>query len=163
MIRRSWILAAIRRATLSLTYGERRHGAAGLVGFLGLLAMRPRISDRRCVNAPALAAVIERGGQDTPQGASILVSHDYLDQNVRVVAFDKRGALQKSTPGGGAGAGKVWLERHNSPELKRDDIDHFEFQTRDYEYVKTTALPLESNPAVVPSPGEPSPSRSPSP
>jgi beta-lactamase regulating signal transducer with metallopeptidase domain len=80
---------------------------------------------------------------DTQKGASIIVSHDYLDQNVRVVAVDKQGQLQRSTAGGGAGAGKVWLERHDFPKLKRDDIDHFEFQTRAYEYVETPVLPLE--------------------
>jgi beta-lactamase regulating signal transducer with metallopeptidase domain len=79
---------------------------------------------------------------DTPGGPAVIVSHDYFDQDFRVVAFDKQGTLHDSGRGGASG-GKVYQTRATFRKLKRDEIDHFEFQTRDYEYVETAALPLE--------------------
>ncbi|MGH7136693.1 MAG: hypothetical protein ACREHD_13205, partial [Pirellulales bacterium] len=80
---------------------------------------------------------------DTPQGASIFVSHDYFDQDSRVVAFDNQGRLHDSPGRGGASANRIHLMHATFPKLKRDDIDHFEFQTRDYEYVEVPRLPLQ--------------------
>lgn len=40
-------------------------------------------------------------------------------------------------------AGNIYQTRATFPKLQRDDIDHFEFQTRDYEYVTLRGLPIE--------------------
>ncbi|HVA46259.1 MAG TPA: hypothetical protein VNH11_07790 [Pirellulales bacterium] len=89
-------------------------------------------------------------GFDMPNGATIIVSHDYFDQDVRVVAFDKQGMLHDSAGRGGASGGKVHQMQATFPKLNRDDIDHFEFQTREYEYVETAALPLLIDPPAKP-------------
>ncbi|HVW35766.1 MAG TPA: M56 family metallopeptidase, partial [Pirellulales bacterium] len=80
---------------------------------------------------------------DTAQGAVIVVSHNYLDVNSRLVAFDKQGKLQASARSFGGRGGLVGQLQGTFPGLKRDDIDRFEFQTRDYEYVELKGLPLD--------------------
>ena len=80
---------------------------------------------------------------DTPQGAAIVVSHDCFNRDFRVVAIDKQDTLHDTAGRGGASAGKIYQTRATFPNLKRNDIDHFEFQTRDYEYVELSALPLD--------------------
>ncbi|HEV7221709.1 MAG TPA: hypothetical protein VGN42_03355 [Pirellulales bacterium] len=80
---------------------------------------------------------------ETADGTVIVVSHNYVASNFRVVAFDKRGTLHRATSGRGGSAGPIHQAAETFAELKRDDIDRFEFQTRDYEYVELARLPLE--------------------
>lgn len=83
---------------------------------------------------------------DTSEGAVIVVSHNYFDQSFRLVAFDKQGALHLSAPAGSVSAGNIRQMEGLFPNVKRDDIDRFEFQTRDYEFVELADLPLEPPP-----------------
>ncbi|HEX7378499.1 MAG TPA: M56 family metallopeptidase, partial [Pirellulales bacterium] len=80
---------------------------------------------------------------DTPQGASVFVSHDYFDQDCRVVAIDKQGKSHDTFNHGRASANRICQTRVTFLKLKRDDIDHFEFQTRDYEYVVLRGIPIQ--------------------
>lgn len=80
---------------------------------------------------------------DTAQGAVIVVSHNYFDQNSRIVAFDKQGTLHASARSFGGRGGLVGQLQGTFPGLKRDEIDRFEFQARDYEYVELKGLPLD--------------------
>lgn len=90
----------------------------------------------------AVKCVVFSGGFDTAQGAVVVVSHNYFDQNFRIIAFDKQGKLHASADNGKLSAGDIYQSHGSFPGLKRDDIDRFEFQTRDYEYVELKGLPL---------------------
>jgi hypothetical protein len=80
---------------------------------------------------------------DTSEGAVIVVAHNYFDQNFRLVAYDKQATLHLSAPSGAAGAGNIYQMEGTFPNLQRDDIDRFEFQTRDYEFIEVADLPLD--------------------
>jgi beta-lactamase regulating signal transducer with metallopeptidase domain len=91
----------------------------------------------------AIKCVVFSGGLDTAQGTVIVVSHNYFDQNFRIVAFDKQGKLRASADNGILSAGEIHQSQGRFPGVTRDDIDRFEFQTRDYEYVELKGLPLD--------------------
>ena len=88
-------------------------------------------------------SVVFSAALETADGTVVVVSHNYVDSNFRVVAFDKRGTLHRATDGRGGNAGPIHQTAETFAGLKRDDIDRFEFQTRDYEYVELSGLPLE--------------------
>ncbi|GAG05442.1 unnamed protein product, partial [marine sediment metagenome] len=66
---------------------------------------------------------------------------DDFDHNVRVVAIDKRGKTHTSARSSGASAGKINQTRGLFAGLKRNNIDRFEFQFHDYEWVEIPGLP----------------------
>ncbi|MCA9111809.1 MAG: hypothetical protein KDA52_17785, partial [Planctomycetaceae bacterium] len=78
----------------------------------------------------------------TEQGTMAVISHNDSDHNIRIVAVDKQGNLHDSRTRGQVGAGKITQMTLLFPDQLPDDIDHFEFQTRDYEWVEINDLPL---------------------
>lgn len=102
-----------------------------------------RLATGRFDGKGAVKCVVFSGGLDTAQGVVVVVSHNYFDQNFRIVAFDKQGTLHASADNGILSAGDIYQSHGSFPGLKRDDIDRFEFQTRDYEYVELKGLPLD--------------------
>jgi hypothetical protein len=87
--------------------------------------------------------IVFSGTFDTRDGAVVIVSHDFSDQDFRLVAVDKRGTTHVSASSSAGGAGKIFQMRGTYPNLKADDIDRFEFQTRNYEFVEISGLPLD--------------------
>src|SRR5690606_38420141 len=87
-------------------------------------------------------SLVFSGALDTTHGAVAIVSHDVFDENFRLVAIDRQGKLVASTGRGGYSSGGVYQSRATFPTLKVADIDHFEFQVRDYEWVEISDLPL---------------------
>lgn len=81
----------------------------------------------------------------TKNGTVIVVSHDFFDEEYRVVAIDKQGKTHTSVSTGGASAGKISQTQPTFPGLTIDTIDHFEFQVRDYQWIEVKDVPL--NPA----------------
>ena len=73
----------------------------------------------------------------------IVVSHDCFDRDFRIVAVTKDEKIHDQVGYGGASAGKIYQSTARFPDLKRKDIDHFEFQVRDYEWIEIKDLPLE--------------------
>lgn len=79
----------------------------------------------------------------TAQGVDVVVSHNVNDMAYRVVAVDKQGIIHESVRSGGIGGGGVSQTRGTFPGLTVDNVDHFEFQTREYEWVEFKDLPAE--------------------
>jgi beta-lactamase regulating signal transducer with metallopeptidase domain len=80
---------------------------------------------------------------ETASGAFVIVSHDCFDRAVRLAAVDKQGAVHPQIGYGGTSAGKIYQVKAEFPKLTRADIDHFEFQVRDYEWIELKNVPLE--------------------
>ncbi len=78
----------------------------------------------------------------TNQGAAVVVSHNYFDNDFRVVAIDKQGQLHVQQGRGGSSAGGIYQCQATFSGLSPEDIARFEFQTRDYEWVEFKDLPL---------------------
>ena len=90
-------------------------------------------------------SIVSSGAIPTDGGTMIVISHNDFEHNLRVVAIDKNGKLHDSTGRGGTSAGNIYQIKPMFPGLAPDDIDHFEFQTRDYEWVEINDLPLHPN------------------
>jgi beta-lactamase regulating signal transducer with metallopeptidase domain len=86
--------------------------------------------------------IVSSGALDTAEGTVLVVSHNYFDPNFRVVAVDKQGKTHDSVYSGGTSAGQIYQTRPTFPGLKPHEIDHFEFQVRDYEWIELRGLPL---------------------
>lgn len=84
----------------------------------------------------------------TVTGTTIVVSHDCFDRDFRIVAVDKQGNLHPQIGSGGYSAGRVYQSKADFPKLVLDDVDHFEFQTRNYEWVEFENLPLKPSATV---------------
>jgi beta-lactamase regulating signal transducer with metallopeptidase domain len=78
-----------------------------------------------------------------PEGLVVVVSHDVFDEVFRVIAVDKKGETHSSAYSGGMSAGKVYQTRPTFPGLSLKDVERFEFQVRDFEWVEFKDLPLE--------------------
>ena len=87
-------------------------------------------------------SLVSTGGIETPRGTVVVISHNYHDQDYRVVAVNKQGETFHSASGGGAGAGEISQIQPTFPGVKPKEIDRFEFQVRDYEWVEFKRLPL---------------------
>lgn len=73
-----------------------------------------------------------------------VITHTYGDQNVQVLAVDTNGRKYKSGRYSIHAVGEsVRQTKCTYRNLKPEQIDHFEFQTRDYEWVEIKDLPLE--------------------
>jgi len=83
---------------------------------------------------------------EVAEGTVVVVSHNYFDHNVRVIAVDKQGTEHASRRRGWVSAGQISQMQRTFRGLGPDDIDRFEFQVRDYEWVEIVGLPLESGP-----------------
>ena len=81
-------------------------------------------------------------GFEVGGSASVIVSHDYFDDDIRVVAFDKQGTLHPQQGRGGHSAGRIYQCQATFPGLPLSQVDRFEFQTRPYEWVEFKDLPL---------------------
>lgn len=92
-----------------------------------------------------LKSIVFSEAFNTDKGTVVIVSHNYFDQAFRIIAVDKQRRTHASTWTGGTSAGAIYQSRPTFPELKRDDLDHFEFQVRDYEWLEFDNLPV--NPA----------------
>ena len=90
----------------------------------------------------AKKSVVFSPAMETSEGTVVVVSHNYFDQNFRVVAIDKQGKMHDTAGRGGISAGDIYQTRAKFPGLAPKDIDHFEFQVRDYGWVKFENLPL---------------------
>ena len=87
-------------------------------------------------------SLVSSGVVATQRGTVIVVSHNYFDQNFRVVAIDKQGKTHDTAGRGGVSAGNIYQTRATFSGLSLDNIDHFEFQVRDYEWIEFRGLPL---------------------
>ena len=81
---------------------------------------------------------------ETESGISLYASHNYFEEQFRIVAYDKSGSRHDSVSRGGASAGGVYQTKASFPGLKVSDTKQFEFQIRDYEWVEVNDLPLQS-------------------
>ena len=90
-------------------------------------------------------SLVSSGALTNEDGTVVVISHNYFDQNFRVVAVDKQGRKHSSTSTGGVSAGKIYQTRATFPEyqVKPDEIARFEFQVREYESVEINNLPLQ--------------------
>ena len=79
---------------------------------------------------------------ETTYGPTVVVSHNYSEQNVRVVLIDKQGEVHEQETQGSSGAGGFYQLKASFPEVAMSDIDRFEFQTREYEWVEVKGLPV---------------------
>ncbi len=77
----------------------------------------------------------------TAKGTLVVISHNYFDQNFRVVAIDKQSKVHDTAGRGGFSAGKIYQTRSRFLGLSPADIDRFEFQVRDYQWVEFNELP----------------------
>jgi beta-lactamase regulating signal transducer with metallopeptidase domain/uncharacterized protein YjbI with pentapeptide repeats len=78
------------------------------------------------------------------QATSLVVSHNFRDMNVRLVVVDKSGKIYHSSSSASNGVGSVVLQtKYSFRDLLPDDIDRFEFQTREYEWTEIKDLPVE--------------------
>ena len=87
-------------------------------------------------------SLVSTGGIEIPGGTVVVISHNYHDQDYRVVAINKQGETFHSAFSGGAGAGEISQIRPTFPGVKPKEIDRFEFQVRDYEWVEFKRLQL---------------------
>lgn len=79
----------------------------------------------------------------TAQGVDVVVSHNVNDMAYRVVAVDKQGIIHESVRSGGIGGGGVSQTRGTFPGLTINELDHFEFQTREYKWTEIKDLPAK--------------------
>ena len=79
----------------------------------------------------------------TNQGVDVIVSHNISDQAYQVVAVDKSGQVHESVRSGGTSTGNIVQTRGTFPNLSLEELDHFEFQVRNYEWTKIKDLPVE--------------------
>jgi len=89
-------------------------------------------------NSVVLSAAFDGAG-----AGLVILSHNYVGHSTRVVAYDKQGKLHASAGESGVGAGQLSQKRVEFPGLKREHIDRFEFQIREYEIVELEGLPIE--------------------
>ncbi len=87
--------------------------------------------------------IVSSGAVESASGAMLVVSHNFFDRNFRVVAVDKQNNVHDTAGRGGVSAGSIYQTRATFHGLPLDRIDHFEFQTRDYEWIQFVGLPLE--------------------
>jgi beta-lactamase regulating signal transducer with metallopeptidase domain/uncharacterized protein YjbI with pentapeptide repeats len=93
-------------------------------------------------------SLVSSGAVEIAGGTAVFISHNYNDQNYRVIAIDKQGKSHDSVFSGGASAGEIIQTRPTFPGLKAANIDRFEFQVRDYEWIELNKLPI--NPGNAP-------------
>jgi hypothetical protein len=86
----------------------------------------------------------------TRQGTVIVVSHDYFDESFRVIAVDKAGKTHASSYSGGVSAGKIYQTRPTFANVEPEDVDRFEFQVREYEWVEFENLPMNPPAGAAP-------------
>lgn len=80
----------------------------------------------------------------------VVVSHNFQDTNVRVLAVDKSGESHRPSGSSAQGIGSsVILVQYSFRDLLPDQIDHFEFQTRLYEWTEINDLPVEPGERVT--------------
>lgn len=88
--------------------------------------------------------IIFSGAFAKEDGCVVVVSHNLSDVNVRVIAIDKTGKQHVSQSMHQVSASGGLNQMHWSfQELKPEDVDHFEFQTRIYEWTEIDDLPVE--------------------
>ncbi|MEM9354002.1 MAG: M56 family metallopeptidase [Planctomycetota bacterium] len=75
-------------------------------------------------------------------GLYLVVSHNYSQQDCRVVAIDRSGELHQQQGRGGNSAGQITMSTVRFPNLSLDRVDHFRFQVREYEWASIEGLPL---------------------
>jgi beta-lactamase regulating signal transducer with metallopeptidase domain/uncharacterized protein YjbI with pentapeptide repeats len=94
--------------------------------------------------------IIFSGAFPKDDGCVLVLSHNLHAANVRVVAIDKAGKLVVSdsvnTVNAAGGLNQMhWVFN----DLKPSDVDHFEFQTREYEWTEIDNLPVEPGSKTV--------------
>ncbi len=77
------------------------------------------------------------------EGTTIIISHNFFDVAFRIVAIDKQGKTHDTAGRGGYSAGQIYQSPATFRGLKPDQIERFEFQTRDYEWTEIDDLPME--------------------
>ncbi len=88
--------------------------------------------------------IIFSGAFAKDDGCVVVVSHNLSDVNVRVIAIDKTGkqhvsqSLRQVSATGGLNQSHWFFK-----DLKPEEVDHFEFQTRLYEWTEIKDLPVE--------------------
>jgi beta-lactamase regulating signal transducer with metallopeptidase domain len=84
-------------------------------------------------------------------GTTVFLTHDAFKPNFRVVALDKEGRTHDSGYRGGLSTStKIYQSRITFRDLSREQIDHFKFQTRPYEWTEIDNLPLEAEGDIAP-------------
>jgi len=85
----------------------------------------------------------------TAEGTTVVVSHNFFDQPFRIVAVDKTGKTHDTAGHGGYSAGQIYQSPATFRSLSPDQIEHFEFQTREYEWTEIKDLPVEPGEKVA--------------
>lgn len=92
---------------------------------------------------------------ESEDGMTVFVSHNVTDRPYRIMAVDRRGKSHRSTRGGGTSINNIVQSRGQFPGLGEDDVDHFEFQVRDYVWRDVKDVPATvSEQIAVANPGE---------
>jgi beta-lactamase regulating signal transducer with metallopeptidase domain/uncharacterized protein YjbI with pentapeptide repeats len=91
---------------------------------------------------------------DSEDGLTVFVSHNVTDRPYRILAIDRKGKAHRSTRGGGTSINNIVQSQGQFPDLDEDDVDHFEFQVRDYEWNDIKGLPAKVDERVADAPSE---------
>ncbi len=106
-------------------------------GSVGLLSHQGVVFSR------AFSTSVPHWGEIT----AVVVTHSVLDRDVRVIAVDQHGqqhtAGRTSITSSGGSAANLKLMQLEFFGLKPDAIEHFEFQTRDFQSVQFNELPTQ--------------------
>ncbi|MGD9721846.1 MAG: hypothetical protein AB7O59_11000 [Pirellulales bacterium] len=84
----------------------------------------------------------------------ITISHDVLDQDIRIIAIGTNGKTITTPDRGGGGAARFYQNTAVFRNLKREDVDHFELQARKFQRVEVRNIALnpgqDTRPTIVP-------------
>jgi beta-lactamase regulating signal transducer with metallopeptidase domain/uncharacterized protein YjbI with pentapeptide repeats len=94
-------------------------------------------------NGPRPEDIIFSDPMETEDGLTVFVSHNVADRPYRIMAIDRQGRAHRSVRGGGTSINNIVQSQGQFPDLDEDDVDHFEFQVRDYEWSDIKGLPAK--------------------
>lgn len=94
---------------------------------------------------------MQMAGPYQQQGKIVLIAtHDNRDRQVRIIAVDKAGKEHRASQSANTSISQnsYFTYRAYFKNLKLEDLDHFEFQTRPYESVEIADVPLNPDEQV---------------
>lgn len=80
--------------------------------------------------------------RESGQKNQVAVSHNYSDQDYRLFAVDKQGEEHIQSGWGGRSSNGIVTAHASFPNLKPEEVSHYLFKVRDYEWVELKDLPL---------------------
>ena len=158
--RLAWrIQGATRSSSASVTIDGQANPKGYYTKYFAVADGRKSFGSRVGIAAGPWKTVAQAGLKATPTGGggksvvfsgvvggaektTVVVSHNYSDQDYRIFAIDKQGKEHIQSGWGGCSSGKITLANAAFPGLAVENVDHFEFRVRDYEWVEFKNLPL---------------------